>query len=40
MARLADLARHAVDPSTLSLLGLMRHLADLPRQRIDGTVGQ
>jgi Protein of unknown function (DUF664) len=32
----ADLARRAVEPSTLSLLGLVRHLL---HERIDGRVG-
>jgi hypothetical protein len=33
------MARRSVEPSTMSLLGLVRHV-DLLRERIDGRIGQ
>ncbi|HEU4490602.1 MAG TPA: DUF664 domain-containing protein [Jiangellales bacterium] len=32
--------RRSVPPSKLSLLGLVRHMAEVERKRIDGRVGQ
>ena len=32
----ADLARHSAQPSTMSLLGLVRHLADVERRLFRG----
>lgn len=32
--------RRSVPPSNLSLLGLVRHMAEVERKRIDGRVGQ